>query len=398
MSILLKFKTGLGKFCYKNRFWIIGAFGLLFIAAAILQAFLLISFTEQEKNEIDHIFPRETIVIVYNNLDEASIYDLIQDIQLNHHVRNVAAFSNTVGLQRTPLEMLEELSQIPMLTPELIGGIYMMAQAETMSLLEFALFIKASEPFEQLIPLANSIIESKDDLIGATHSRIILEVGYHADTEAMNNFLDELHILLEINLDHPYYLVGSAALSHELIQTFDFENILITIVLTLALYLVLVISYRKLVLPLILIMIVQTAMWIMMSTIMLSGAPIYFLALLIVQSVIKGSALEWGVLLANSYIEARQTMGKIDALTDSINKSKRVTMTSSMIMVVVTFTLGLVMDGAVSSIMLGMGIASLSAALLTIFVLPSLLVVFDKIVVKPKKQDKSDLSEEQVPC
>ena len=63
-------------------------------------------------------------------------------------------------------------------------------------------------------------------------------------------------------------------------------------------------------------------------------------------------------------------------------------MTSSLVIVLVTLICGRFMSGAVASILTTLGIGSLCAILLILFVLPSLLVIFDKLVVKqPKNKD-----------
>ena len=383
MSIMYKFKAKVGGFCYRFRFLIIGLFLLLFIGVAIMQAHMMITFTEQEESEIDRVFPRESLIVIYNNQDEERIASIINQLNnSNYNIRSINAFVNSpIGMPLSAAAIEVGLS----MPAEIVNFVFEQNNANLMSMYDFVMAVNSITP--GLIPddQINQMIAGRGQLIGVNYSRMILEIGYFADSDEMNNFLDSFHTILEDTLSTNFYFVGGSALSRELRGTFDFEYLIISLVLSVGLYLVMLISYRRFLLPLILIAIVQTAMWIMMSVMMINGIPIYFLALLIVQSVIKGSALEWGVLLTNSYIEARRTSNQKAALTDAIKKSGRVTMTSSLIMVVVTFTLGSILSGAVASIMMGMGIASLAAAILTIFALPSLLVVFDRFVVKKEQ-------------
>jgi len=379
---MYKFKASVGAFCYNHRILIIIISTILFIAVAIIQSFLAITFTELEENEIDKIFPMETFVVIYNNNDEVFIPGLI--VALNnseHNIRSINAFANSQIGMPLPAEHLALALDMPQI---MVEQMLTASGVTSMSMLDFLTLLNQTSPDPLLASQLEQMIAGRRMLIGENYSRMMVEVGYFPDSETMTAFLDYFDDLLTQMLPNQFYLVGSAPLSRELRAYFSIEYLIISIVLSVALYVVLFISYRKFLLPLILIGIVQTAMWIMMSSMMITGIPIYFLALLIVQSVIKGSALEWGVLLTNSYIEARKTCDKQKALTDAIKKSGRVTMTSSLIMVVVTVTLGLVMSGAVSSIMMGMGIASLAAAILTLFALPSFLVVFDRFVVSKK--------------
>jgi len=388
MSIMYKFKASVGAFCYNHRVLIIIMSSILFVAVAIIQSFLAITFTEQEENAIDKVFPMETIVVVYNNNDENSIPAVIAALNnSNHNIRNISAFANSqIGMQLPAEHLALALDMPPIMVEQMLNANGVL----TMSMLDFVTLLNQVSPDPLLEAQIAQMLTGRRMLIGENYSRMMIEVGYFPDSESMNAFLDYFDELLTQTLTSNFYFVGSAPLSHELRAYFSIEYLIISIVLSLALYLILFISYRKFLLPLILIGIVQTAIWIMMSSMIITGIPIYFLALLIVQSVIKGSALEWGVLLTNSYIEARKNCDKQKALTDAIKKSGRVTMTSSLIMVVVTFTLGIVMSGAVSSIMMGMGIASLAAAILTLFALPSFLVVFDRFVVTKKCDESLD--------
>jgi ABC-type antimicrobial peptide transport system permease subunit len=66
-------------------------------------------------------------------------------------------------------------------------------------------------------------------------------------------------------------------------------------------------------------------------------------------------------------------------------------LTSSLIIVLVTLICGRFMSGAVASILTTLGIGSLCAILLILFVLPSLLVIFDKYVVKEQNENKNQV-------
>ena len=62
-------------------------------------------------------------------------------------------------------------------------------------------------------------------------------------------------------------------------------------------------------------------------------------------------------------------------------------LTSSLLIVLVTLICGRLMSGAVASILTTLGIGSLCAILLILFVLPSLLVIFDKYVIRKPEDD-----------
>lgn len=112
----------------------------------------------------------------------------------------------------------------------------------------------------------------------------------------------------------------------------------------------------------------------------------YFIALIIVQCILMGSMVDYGILLTNYYIEVRKEYSRREALPEVLKRSVRAISISAIILITVAFICGLLMNGAVSSILLTLCIGSLSAYLLVIFVLPSLLAIFDKSVIKKKTE------------
>jgi len=380
---LKKLKEGLGIFCYKFRYAIIAVFAALFIAASIGQSFLGVAFSEPRGSYVLQVFPSDTIVVLYNNNDEARINELIEFLQADENVRSVHGFANTpLGIPQGAAGIAEAMD-MPIQVAE---QVFAMAGVNLMSLFDFVMFMAASEYLPDPPPeQTEMMIAARSQLIGQEFSRLIVTLGYTPETAEINTFYDNFTAEMTRLFEHDFFLIGETAMSHELSQTFGAEYLFISLLLTAALFAALAIAFRKFLLPLLLLGVVQCAMFVMMSAMAITGIPIYFLALLIVQSVIKGASLEWGVLLANSYIEARGTLPKRQALIEAILKSSRVTLTSALIMIVTTTSLGLIMSGAVASIMFGIGIASAASAFLIMLVLPSLLVVFDKFVIKKQK-------------
>jgi predicted RND superfamily exporter protein len=123
-----------------------------------------------------------------------------------------------------------------------------------------------------------------------------------------------------------------------------------------------------------------------MSTMVLANSAMYFIALIIVQCILMGSMVDYGILFTNYYIEVRKEYAVEEALPEVLKRSIRAIATSAVILILITFSCGIIMEGAVSSILTTLGIGSTSALILVIFVLPSLLAIFDKCIIKKKKE------------
>ena len=125
-------------------------------------------------------------------------------------------------------------------------------------------------------------------------------------------------------------------------------------------------------------------MFITMSAMAIANVSMYFIALIIVQCILMGSMVDYGILLSNYYIEVRREHSLENALPEVLKRSIRAISMSAIILITITFVCGLLMNGAVASILMTVCSGSFSALILVIFVLPSLLAIFDKAIMKKK--------------
>ena len=97
--------------------------------------------------------------------------------------------------------------------------------------------------------------------------------------------------------------------------------------------------------------------------------------------------IDYAILFTTYYMEVRREFSVEEALPEVMRRATHSILTSSLVIVLVTLICGRFMSGAVASILTTLGIGSLCAILLILFVLPSLLVIFDKLVVKENKAE-----------
>ncbi len=227
--------------------------------------------------------------------------------------------------------------------------------------------------------------DGKAQLVGEKHSRMILTLDYELESKEMYDFYADLETKLDDSFEGEYNLVGNSAMSNELSKTFKNEHLMISIITAVAIFLVVLLTFKKFSIPLILVCIIECAVFITMSAMTIANVSMYFIALIIVQCVLMGSMVDYGILLTNYYVEVREEKTKEEALPEVLKRSVRAISISAIILITITFICGLLMNGAVASILLTLCIGSFSALLLVIFVLPSLLAIFDKTIVKKKK-------------
>ncbi len=233
------------------------------------------------------------------------------------------------------------------------------------------------------------LVDGKSQLVSPDYSRIVISSVYSDESEDTTQFLSDLTERCEKELDGEFYLIGNSAMSYEMQQTFDKELLFITILTALAIFVVVAITFRSITIPAVLVFLVQCGVYITVSIIGLRGINIYFLALLIVECILMGATIDYGILFTNYYIENRKKLGVKEALAESYKGSSHTILTSGLIMVIITAIVGNFFGNpTIGQICTTVSTGCLSATVLILFILPGLLAALDKVIIKKQKQKK----------
>ena len=225
--------------------------------------------------------------------------------------------------------------------------------------------------------------EGKKQLVTDDHSRMIIISGYAAESPETTAFLADLTQKCDTLLDGEYYMIGNSAMTYEMQQSFRSELLFITLLTAAAIFLIVALTFRSLLIPLMLVLLVQSGVYGTVSFIGVRGESIYYLALVIVECILMGATIDYGILFTNYYRENRRTMGIKDALCSTYEKSTHTILTSGTILILVPALLGVFWDDPTIAAILGaIATGALFAVLLILFALPGLLAVCDRAIVK----------------
>ena len=168
---------------------------------------------------------------------------------------------------------------------------------------------------------------------------------------------------------------------------FHSELLFITLLTAIAIFIVVLIAFRNFFVPLILVMLVQCGVFLTVAVVGWQGYSIYYLALLIVQCILMGATIDYGILLTNYYREKRESMTIRDSIKAAYEGSINTILTSGAIMVfvcaLVSPTFG---EPTVDQICRTISIGAFCAIMLIVFILPGLLATLDKLVCKKDKR------------
>ncbi len=242
---------------------------------------------------------------------------------------------------------------------------------------------------EQIRGAKGQLEDGLSQMKGKNHSLMMIDTTLPVEAEETTQFISDLVKECDEKLDGNYYLIGNSPMSYEMAQSFDKEMLLITLLTAIAIFLVVAITFRSLTIPLILVLLVQAGVYITVAVTGLRGLSIYYLALLIVQCILMGATIDYGILFTNYYRESRKTMDIRESIAAAYEGSTHTIFTSGLIMVFVTGVLGFApIDPTISQICLTVSIGALSAGVLILFILPGVIAAFDKLTSKDKKKKK----------
>ncbi|MCD8316640.1 MAG: MMPL family transporter [Eggerthellaceae bacterium] len=238
---------------------------------------------------------------------------------------------------------------------------------------------------------AQSQIESgKAQLVGQTHSILAITTDYPDESDETTEFFDWLYSELNDTMGSDWYLVGNAAMNYEMQLSFQDELQLITILTSIAIFIVVALTFRSIIIPLILVLLIQCGIYLTVTLIGWQGYSIYYLALLIVECILMGATIDYAILFTNYYRENRKKHGIREALRYAYKGSIHTILTSGLIIILVVGIVGFFFENPViGQICTTISIGAFFATVLILFVLPGMLAALDRLTIgrKGKRED-----------
>lgn len=222
--------------------------------------------------------------------------------------------------------------------------------------------------------------DGKNQLMGDNYAIMMLETRLPEESEETNELFAGLVEKFESDFSSDYYTIGNTPMQYELTLTFEDELMKITILTALAIFIVVLFTFRNIAVPIILVSLIQSAVYTTMFIYSVSGSSLNFLALLIVQSILMGATTDYAILFTNYYREKRRTSDVAEALTQAYEHSIHTIFTSGLILVLVPWIVSYAFsDPSIAQICRTISLGAGVAIILILFVLPSLIAGLDKI-------------------
>lgn len=224
----------------------------------------------------------------------------------------------------------------------------------------------------------------KNQLQGEDFSRILVYLNLPEEDDETFAFIDTMREMAQ-----EYYpggevlCVGTSVSDYDLQKCFSRDNMVVTFVSILAVLVVLLFTFKSAGMPVLLIVVIEGCIWINFSFPALQNDPLFFLGYLIVSSIQMGANIDYAIVIASRYTELRQEMLRKDAIISTMNLSFPTIITSGTMLAVAGILIGkMTSDGAIYGIGKSLGRGTIISIFITMFVLPQILLVGDKIIEK----------------
>ena len=323
--------AGCSRFEYRRRFILLVVFLVLFAGAFILKNNTQILYMLQMNNAVEAKFEEQhSLVLLYEAKDRDRIAEVLEPLEQDERVTGITAYCNTLGKAYKADEITALFSGENAPDASLIKLVYMdkfsdledksamslfmasrtayddtwtMTPEELISWLRdhvlddqrFAAMIK-DETRQMITDAGETIHESAAKLEGEHYGRVVLTTVYPEDSDETRAFLDALSERCDNLLEGETWLIGTSAMNKEMSRSFDAEMNRITLISALAIFIVVALTFRSLVVPLILVLTVQCGIYLTMTFIGLSGGAMYYLAILMVQCILMGATVDYAIL------------------------------------------------------------------------------------------------------
>ena len=243
----------------------------------------------------------------------------------------------------------------------------------------------------EIIPL-----EYKTQFMGENYSRMIISINLKGESEEMYEVSDFI-VEKAKNYFGETKVLGVVTSTTEIKEVSIKDSVIVAIVSIAAIMLVIAIVFKSALIPIVLVLLIQTAIWVNIAVPYFQDKTLSYIGYLVVSSLQLGATIDYAVLLTSRYQEFRTAdMSPKEATIKALTKSSHSIIVSSLVLAVAGFSEAMLSQvSAVSEMGELIGFGAVYSGIFVLFALPALLVLLDKPIQlltykrKEKKHEKN---------
>ena len=241
------------------------------------------------------------------------------------------------------------------------------------------------------VPLEMIPDDIKGKLMNENYQMMLVSSEYKIASEEVNQQIAELnHILKEYAPNG--MLIGEAPCTKDLITITDKDFKVVSIISIIAVFLIILLTFQSITVPLILVSVIEFAIFINMGLPAYTGTVLPFIASVVIGTIQLGATVDYAILMTTRYRKERQRgADKQEAVTIALSTSISSIIGSALSFFAATVGVALYsridMIGSLCTLMSRGAIISMFVA---IFILPAMFMVFDKVICATSRHFGAD--------
>lgn len=220
-------------------------------------------------------------------------------------------------------------------------------------------------------------------LISKNYSRMVITLDADYEGEETFKLIEDIRSLGKKYYGDKYLLAGESASTYDLMDTITKDNQRVNAIAVGAVFLVLLITMKSISIPIILVLAIETAIWINLSIPYFKGGTLFYIAYLIISTVQLGATVDYAILLTTRYIEIRENEPKRSAIIQTLKSTTVSILTSASILTLAgTLLWKISTHGVLSQLGHLLARGTIFSTIIVLFVIPGMLYIFDTLIKK----------------
>lgn len=223
----------------------------------------------------------------------------------------------------------------------------------------------------------------REELNNGDKQLMIVTSKYATATSAVNKQCTQIEKIIK-KYDKSAMLIGEAPCTKDLVNITNSDFNRVNAVSIIIVFFIILISFRSISIPIILVAVIEFAIYMNMGIPYYTGTTLPFIASIVIGTIQLGSTVDYAILMTNRYKTNRAAgIDKKESITDALHGSMTSIVASALTFFGATFGVGLYSDiDMISSLCNLMARGAIVSMIVVIFLLPSMFMIFDGIIVR----------------
>lgn len=252
--------------------------------------------------------------------------------------------------------------------------------------------IGSTIPKEMLPENIRKVFES------GNYKMLLIMSEYKVASDEVNAQCDTLKNIVK-TYDKNGMLIGEAPCTKDLIEITDKDFKMVSAVSIGVIFIIIAIVFRSISLPIILVAVIEFAIFINMGIPTYTKTTIPFIASIVIGTIQLGATVDYAILMTNKYKRARNHgADKKEAVIEGMKESVQSIVISALSFFAATFGVGMYSNiDMISSLCTLMARGALISMVVVILLLPTMFMIFDKVIIhtsagfRKKEKEATDI-------